>query len=304
MAPPSSPTSIDRVWTWYLLTAAVAGGAFGAGAPEGRAWLYVGIHVALLLALAAMRRASRRWAVERQRAARGAFTLLATPAVFLSLGLVLPAVHPEPWEWTWIGVDSALTGTDPTVVLQPWLTPARTEVLQWVYASFYFIPITAVAVLGWRRGGAAFDQALFTVAFCFLLSYLAYFLWPTLPPYRFLPHPPSADGLWLAAELRRALDAAELHRWDCFPSGHTMLSCASLMLAWRVRALFLILLPIVALLIASTLALRYHYLIDVLAGALLAAPSMFLARLARAQSTAPGPAATPARPLPPRPWSR
>jgi len=41
----------------------------------------------------------------------------------------------------------------------------------------------------------------------------------------------------------------------------------SLVLAWRyARPAFWVLLPIVAVLVLSTMALRYHYVVDVLAG--------------------------------------
>lgn len=58
-----------------------------------------------------------------------------------------------------------------------------------------------------------------------------------------------------------------------------MLSLVSLALAWRVRALFFGLLPVVSLLVFSTVALRYHYVVDVLAGAAAVAPGLWLSRL-------------------------
>jgi membrane-associated phospholipid phosphatase len=271
---------LDLVWLWYLLVVAATAAVFGWDAPQGHVPAYVALHLALAVLVLGMRRALAGRSPFVQRAYRGAFTLLALPVVFSALGMVLPAVHPEPYEWTWIAIDRAVLGVDPTVAMQAWLTPWRAEVLQWVYSSFYLLPVITVAVIGWRRGGGAFDHALLTVATCFLVSYLGYWLWPTLPPYRFLPHAEAPAGAWIGAWLHGALDAAELHRWDCFPSGHTMLSVVSVVLAWRwARAWFAVLLPIVVLLVISTIALRYHYVADVAAGLLAVPPGLLLVRV-------------------------
>ena len=57
---------------------------------------------------------------------------------------------------------------------------------------------------------------------------------------------------------------------DCFPSGHTEIALVVLLYAWRFeRRYFCGLLPAVGLLLFSTVYLRYHYVVDVLAGALL-----------------------------------
>ena len=274
---------LDLVWLWYLLVVAAAAAIFGWTAPQGHVPGYVMLHLGLAALVLVLRRATAGRSAGVQRFWRGAFTLVATPVVFSALGMVLPAVHPEPYEWTWIAWDRAVLGLDPTVALQPWLTPWSAEVLQWVYASFYLLPVITVAVIGWRRGGAAFDRALLTVATCFLCSYLGYWLWPTLPPYRFLPHAAAPSGVWFGASLHGALEAAELHRWDCFPSGHTMLSVVSAVLAWRyARGWFVVLLPVVIVLVISTVALRYHYAADVAAGLLAVPPTLLLVRVLEA----------------------
>jgi membrane-associated phospholipid phosphatase len=56
-----------------------------------------------------------------------------------------------------------------------------------------------------------------------------------------------------------------------FPSGHTMIAAAVLIVAFRrARRLFWFLLPVGIGLIVSTVYCRYHYLVDVLAGLALA----------------------------------
>lgn len=271
--------AFDLVWIWYLVTVSVTVLAFSQTCPDGNPLAFVSLQLAMLGVLVAIRSALARRSPFAQRFARGVLTFVGVPIIFSSMGWILPAIHPEPWEWTWMAYDRAWLGLDPTIALQDWLTPLSTELLQWVYASFYVIPATTVVVIGWRRGRDAFDFALVTVTFCFFLSYLGYLLWPTLPPFSYLPHGGPLQGVWLTEELHRAIDGAELHRWNCFPSGHTMLSLVSLTLAWRVRPLFFCMLPVVVLLVFSTLALRYHYFVDVVAGALLVVPGLWWSRL-------------------------
>jgi membrane-associated phospholipid phosphatase len=213
------------------------------------------------------------------RVACGVLTLVGLPTVFSTLGAILPGIHPEPFEWRWLAWDRRLFGSDPTVELQVWLVPWTTEVLQWAYASFYFVPIAAVAAAGAKRGGGAFDKALLHVQFGFLCSYLGYVLWPTLPPYLFLDHGEPLRGVFLAERIHAWIDSAEINRWDCFPSGHTMLSLLSLVIAWRyARLAFWLLGPLVVLVVFSTMALRYHFVVDVIAGALAVPPVMVLGR--------------------------
>lgn len=264
----------ERLWLWYALCVLAVALGWGPGPrPADTAW-FAGIHVAVLVLALALPRLVR--GANALRVARCALAIVGLPVVFSSLCLVLPALHPEPYEFTWIALDRALTGADPTRVAGSLCGPVAIELLQWCYASFYAIPLVAVVCVGLRRGAASFDRARDLVVFGFLLSYLGYLWWPTLPPYRFLHHETPLDGVWLAGWWNAVIDRAEVHRWNCFPSGHTMLSVVSLVLAWReARAAFVVLLPIVAGLVASTIALRYHYLVDVLAG-LVGVPLVFV----------------------------
>ncbi len=271
----------ERIFAWYLLTVLAIAGAFGFTAPgdqPARTASYVALHVGLLAGLLVLPRVTRGRTAWGRLLAQGLYTVVALPVVFQSLGLLLPGIHPEPFELLWIDVDRALFGFDPTVALQGALSPLAVELLQLCYATFYLLPIVLIATLLVQHRTAAGYATLVTVAFGFLLSYLGYLVWPTLPPYRFLWHGDPQPGLWLADGVHRLLDSAEWNRWDCFPSGHTMLTLVTLALAWRhARRLFWGMLPVGLGLVFSTMALRYHYVIDVLAGAAAAPLAVWLA---------------------------
>jgi membrane-associated phospholipid phosphatase len=128
----------------------------------------------------------------------------------------------------------------------------------------------------WRNGW--FDRYhfwVFVVAFGFYLSYLGYIAVPATGP-RFLPQIKDAQtfplsGVWLFDTIRKTLDEAEGITRDCFPSGHTELTLLVLYYARKFhRRTFRWLLPAGSALIFSTVYLRYHYVVDILAGALAA----------------------------------
>ncbi|MEO6593889.1 MAG: phosphatase PAP2 family protein [Planctomycetota bacterium] len=273
--------TLEHIWVAYL--AAVLGVSLLTPLPQTQS-SGVGAHAALHLGLLAVVLVVRWIAVHRSHEAarwwRGALGLGGLPAVFSAMGWLLPGVHPEPFEYEWLQVDRALFGTDFVHVADPWLQPWGVEILQLVYAAFYVTPIAAALGALWRSGRAAFDRALLLLIGGFLASYLCYLLVPTLGPKTVLAHAHDVQGLWLTERLRAGIDAAEANLWDCFPSGHTMLSLMSLIVAWRWNRLcFWGLLPIVLTLIASTMLLRYHWASDVLVGAALAWPCVRLCDL-------------------------
>jgi membrane-associated phospholipid phosphatase len=271
-------STLERAWITYLLCVlAVAGLTPGGGDAALQRWGFLALHAGLLLLHLSVAAWDVRVGPIRTRPLRCAAALVSLPAVFSSLGWILPALQPEPWEWTWLQLDRALFATDPTVAVQVVLFPALTELLQWCYASFYLLPVAACLCVGRARGAAAFDRALTIVVAGFLGSYLGYLLFPTLPPYRFLEHGSPLQGIWIAEELNRLLYQAEANRWDCFPSGHTMMTLVSLVLVARwARGWLWVFGPVGGLLVFSTVALRYHWVVDVAAGAALVWPAIRL----------------------------
>ena len=78
-------------------------------------------------------------------------------------------------------------------------------------------------------------------------------------------------GSFITNFVRDTLNALEHNKRDCMPSGHTQIVLIVLYLAYRYeKFLFYLLFPIIGTLIASTIYLRYHYVVDLLVGATLA----------------------------------
>lgn len=268
--------TIERVWLTYLgCVLLIAGLTPGGGGPMHSAGKAALLHGGLAGVMLAVGWLARRSGADAVRALRALLALAALPAVFSALCWLLPGVHPEPFEYRWLALDRAVFGDDVARLVDGWLSPWLVEGLQLVYASFYGLAIAAVLGAGLGAGRAAFDRAMLQVVGGFLVSYLGYLLVPTLAPKLVLAHASPPVGLWLTPLLQQTIDAGELNPWDCFPSGHTMLTIVALVCLWRWnRRWFRWLVVPGGLLILSTVLLRYHWVIDVVAGAVLAAASI------------------------------
>jgi membrane-associated phospholipid phosphatase len=186
---------------------------------------------------------------------RNWYALPYVASCYKEMALLIPAVrHTDSDQWL-ADLDFRLWGVHPTVWLERVHAPVLTEFLQAIYTVF--IPaVLLIALLLWRkRRIAEFQYYGFLIALGFLASYVGYLLVPARGP-RFLlkdlQHIP-LQGLWLFQAMQGTLDRLESAHYDCFPSGHTELTTYT------------------PLIIFATVYLRYHYTVDLLAGAILAA---------------------------------
>jgi membrane-associated phospholipid phosphatase len=202
--------------------------------------------------------------------------------------LVNPIHHGQDYDQLLIAIDHALFGVNPTQWLAQFANPLLTEVLQIAYSLFYVLFIVEGVELYRRQDLSQFRYFRLTVVYGFFLSYIGYFSLPAVGP-RFTLHDFSKinielPGIVLTPYLRwfvnifesiqagmsNTIAQASAQR-DVFPSGHTMLTLITIILAckFRLRVRYGIL-AIGILLISATVYLRYHYVIDIVAGALLA----------------------------------
>lgn len=214
---------------------------------------------------------------------RGWYPVALIPITYKELSYLIPLIHPRDLDETLARIDYHFLGVHPTVWLERLTWPPLTEVLQLTYSTYYFLPLVLGVAL-WRNGSfEKFHFWVFIVVLGFYLSYLGYIAVPAIGP-RFLPSILEAQtipltGVWLFKPVREMLDRAEGITRDCFPSGHTELTLLVLIYARKLhRRVFWWLLPLGTGVIISTVYLRYHYVIDVVAGALLAVAIVMIAR--------------------------
>lgn len=267
--------------TWLTVQAylyARAHGVLGPRYPGGVVRLGVAV---LLLALLAL--ALRRWpSSSAVRALRETVPLLACFLIYTNLHDTIGFVNPNDVHHWLVGLDEAIFGVQPCVWAERFITPARTEVMQFLYLNFFWIaPSTSVLLLV-RRRFPEFRAATLGVVTCFFMGYALYVLFPAAPPrlvlvYEFTKslrgYPVGFSNLSAQAFSLLPVDSRA-----AFPSLHTAASTVALVYAWRhVRPWFWVLLPFVLGLWASTIYLRHHYFVDLVAGWLLAPAAVWVA---------------------------
>lgn len=174
--------------------------------------------------------------------------------------------------------DRALTlGGDPLHALEGVVSPFLSELLALVYASYALLIPICLGALSFRRGAAWRESAL-AVGLALALGYVSYTLVPVQGPLTTM-HFTVPLELYLVREVKAALMDRLRITYDCFPSMHTALT-AVLFVQCRahVPRLARVMWPLAALMPLACVYLRYHYLVDVVAGLGLA---MWVCALAR-----------------------
>jgi membrane-associated phospholipid phosphatase len=191
---------------------------------------------------------------------------------YQSLGNMIQYLQPDVDPYL-IRIDFFLFGVHPTVWMEQWITPWFTDLLSLAYISYYFLPVILVLTLYLKGRKEEFGRVMFILTFGYYLSFIGYILFPAIGPRFTQAHLYSVplEGSFIADFVRNTLNTLEHNKRDCMPSGHTQIALMVLFLARRYeKTIFYLFLPVVSGLILSTVYLRYHYVIDLMAGVALA----------------------------------
>jgi hypothetical protein len=263
-------------------------------------WLTIGYLVVLLVALALGKGPNREACLIRVSVDLGAFlfmlalirgqllrwgstasSLIYRTAVigtllssFFQLRDILPAASPWTDDARIYAFDLKVFGFEPSVVLDRYVTPQTTE---W-FAFFYFLYFLILCVhvlpmVYWQRDTRLLGRFATGVLLIFLSAHLVYMIVPGFGPYWYLKgtfhHELQGGTFWPL--VREAVEAGGAQK-DIFPSLHTAVPTYFAIFSFRHRKLvpFKYWWPVIAFLAAqiiiATMFLRWHYLIDVVAG--------------------------------------
>jgi membrane-associated phospholipid phosphatase len=202
------------------------------------------------------------------------YPLLLLVSCYKEMAILIPAVRAGTSDQWLADLDFSIWHANPTVWLERLQTPALTDFLQLAY-TLYVPAVVLVPWLLWRkRRFADYRYCAFLISLGLLTSYIGYLLVPARGPRFFLDHLQHSplQGGWVVDVMRTTLDRLESVHYDCFPSGHVELT----IIAWWgsrqiSKWLFRVYLAYTLCIIFATVYLRYHYTVDLVAGALLAA---------------------------------
>jgi hypothetical protein len=191
-------------------------------------------------------------------------------ASFRELHYIVPDVHPfddHRFDRVLAGLDRRWLGDVDAFFLGA-AHPLVVDVLHACY-WFYFVSMLIPGAVLYARGELAEVRTYTCVVLTAMyVSYLGYFAVPAIGPHHFFPSRPEVlDGLFLGGLLHPVLLGLELRTADAFPSGHALMSMTVIVLAYRFtpgRTFWSVLFPALGCILA-TMALRYHYVVDVAA---------------------------------------
>lgn len=179
-----------------------------------------------------------------------------------------------------IALDQRLFGFQASIVLQRIISPPLTAWMDFAY-FFHILNIPVVACFIYmRRSKKRFREMMSGLLVISFFGLLGYVLVPAVGPMYSLRNSYTVSLSQPLALFNRQvefMDYARIRR-DVFPSLHVGMSFLVWLYAYRnSRRLFWMLSPFILSLWLSTLYLRYHYLIDVVAGFILAPLCFWLA---------------------------
>ena len=250
-----------------ILTAVVL-----AGRPEGMA-VYLAYHAAVAGMIGLIVHAHGRYGGRFWTFCRYWYVVPVVLAAFRELHYLVPQVHPfEDYRFDRIlaAIDRRWLGDVDGFFLSGWphADVALLPLWYWFYFVSMVIPGAALYAAGeWKK----LKEYLAVLMTGLLGSYFGYLIVPAVGPHHFYPsRPPQLDGWIVGAPLHRALMAAEWNMPDAFPSGHALLSMIVIAMAGRLHrpSFRIVILPALGCILA-TMALRYHYVVDVAASAAL-----------------------------------
>ena len=241
-------------------------------APE-LAWPHLAIIVGWGALLGAIQAATRRSTPMTRGVTRLLYFSAALPLFYLQLKPLIPEIQPTPADARLRAIDRFIFGVDPTRALEGFDHPVVTELLNWAYISYYILPLVLPLILLLRRRAAETEKFALALLITYTVTYLGYISVPANGPVATLHHETEIEALFLGDRIYAWILEVDANRFDCFPSGHTAISILVPFYAWRfrLRTAATILTIDGALIITATVYLRYHYVIDLPAGALVAA---------------------------------
>ncbi|HEX4445204.1 MAG TPA: phosphatase PAP2 family protein [Polyangiaceae bacterium] len=273
-------------------------------------WLILGYLVAILVALALGNGPDRNACIMRVAADLGAYLFVLTLVrmqilrwggaassilyrliilaillgTFFQLRDILPAVSPYAFDARIYAFDLRVFGVEPSVWFDQFVNEKTTEWFAFFYFLYFLIlTVHVLPALFWLRNERIMGRFGVGLLMVFLTAHLLYMVVPGWGPYWYLKgvfqHELQGPVFWPL--VRETVDKGGAQK-DIFPSLHTAVPTFLAIFSFRHRrvAPFKYSWPVVAFLatqiIIATLFLRWHYLVDVVAGLLLATTASIL----------------------------
>ncbi len=211
-------------------------------------------------------------------------------AIYSQVQVYIPFLNPYMYDQVLAQWDKAIFSVNPTEWIYQFSNPILTEWLQFSYMTYYAMPLILGLEFIFSIKENEFDYLIRNVVLAFYLSYIAYLFMPAIGP-RFSLHNFETlnlelPGILLTDFFRNVVNTgggvpkgienpAMFINRDCMPSGHTWITIVNMYVAFKFNSKYKYIILLFGLsLILATVYLRYHYVVDLIAGAILAFASL------------------------------
>ncbi|HEU4579055.1 MAG TPA: phosphatase PAP2 family protein [Polyangiaceae bacterium] len=196
---------------------------------------------------------------------------------FIMRGL-LPVVNPGSLDLELHQLGMRWFGVEPALALQSWVSPATTEWFAFFYYGYFFVlGLHVIPIIFFGRNSRLLSEFALGLLLVLAVGQSLYLLVPGYGPAKGLPELFSVElpnGVWW--HLVKELVASAGAQKDIFPSIHTAAPSFILLFSFHNRAHlpYRYSWPLVAFfvfnIIVATMFLRWHWLVDIVAGLVLA----------------------------------
>lgn len=191
---------------------------------------------------------------------------------------ILPSVNPGTLDRELYTLDLSLFGVEPAIVFDKLVTPTTTEWFSFFYFGYFVVlAVHVMPILFFSRNQRLLGEFTLGMLLVFCIGHTVYMIVPGFGPYYAMKSSFESEfprGVWLDLVMNTVSSGGALK--DIFPSLHTAapLFIGLFSFRWRAHTPYRYTWPVVLFIclniIIATMFLRWHYLIDVVAGVLLA----------------------------------
>ena len=277
-------TFVDYATQGYLVVVAVLA-LFLFPSHPGRAALLLAAHVVCLLAVQTLIRAHARPPENRALDfLRHFYPILLYAPLYREIGELNQVFIPGYLDGFFIRLENQLFGCQPSILFMEKLPYLPVSELFYMSYFSYYLMIAGVGLVLYTQDKRRFWHYVSLVSFVFYVCYVIYIFLPVVGPRLFyapvpgfdqrqfsfypLAFPAAVQGGPFFQVMKLIYDYVETSG-AAFPSSHVAIAICTLCFSWRfIPKIRWIHLVVVVLLWASTVFYRYHYVVDVFAGAL------------------------------------
>jgi hypothetical protein len=196
---------------------------------------------------------------------------------FYAMGVAVPLLGNPKVDRLLLGWDRALVGETPAVAWESWLHPWLEDVAMVGYLFFFYYIVAGPGVYC-VTNLRLFRKCIVGLFTMYGLAFTAYTVMPAGGPWRWMTFATPLHGPWVLDWTLKPVNDGS-NAVDVFPSVHLAASLYLLMFDWQHgrRRFWIYLLPCLVLW-WSTMYLRFHYFVDLLAGAVMALAGWWMAK--------------------------